>query len=221
MKLITETVEDVQYIIESAENGKKNVFIEGICLQGNVVNRNKRIYPVDVLSNEVNRYVTENISKNRAYGELGHPASPTINLHLVPHMIKELRQDGDNFIGKAKLMDTPMGLIAQNFIHEGATLGVSSRGLGTVKANSKGLMEIQNDFRLATAFDIVADPSAPDAYVKGIMENVDWLYDENLGWKAMEVVEEQKKIISNVRESKMSLSTKMKLFEQFLNSISK
>lgn len=179
MKLITEVVEEVQIITEASENGDKSYMIEGIFMQGNQKNRNGRIYPIDILQREVKRYTDEYINKNRAYGELGHPQGPTINLDRVSHMIKELYQDGDNFKGKAKIMDTPMGKIVKNLMDEGATLGVSTRGMGSLKQVG-GANQVQDDFMLATAGDIVADPSAPDAFVEGIMEGKEWVWDNGL-----------------------------------------
>ena len=179
MKLITEVVEEVQIITEASENGDKSYMIEGICMQGNQKNRNGRVYPIDILQREVKRYTDEYINKNRAYGELGHPQGPTINLDRVSHMIKELYQDGDNFKGKAKIMDTPMGKIVKNLMDEGATLGVSTRGMGSLKQVG-GANQVQDDFMLATAGDIVADPSAPDAFVEGIMEGKEWVWDNGL-----------------------------------------
>ena len=179
MKLITEVVEDIQIITEAKENGEKTYMIEGIFMQGNKKNRNGRVYPMQVLQREVKRYTEEYIDKNRAYGELGHPQGPTINLDRVSHMIKELYQDGDNFRGKAKIMDTPMGKIVKNLMDEGATLGVSTRGMGSLRSKG-GANEVQDDFMLATAGDIVADPSAPDAFVEGIMEGKEWVWDNGL-----------------------------------------
>ena len=170
MILIKELNEDLKYIVEeNSETGKKSLFIEGIFLQSNLQNRNGREYPRDIMSKEVNRYIKEHIDTKRAYGELGHPEGPNINLDRVSHMITSLKEDGDNWIGRAKLLDTPLGKIAKELIGEGAGLGVSSRGLGTLK-ETNGVNVVQDDFMLATAADIVADPSAPDAYVSGIME---------------------------------------------------
>ena len=177
MKLITELFENMEYITEAKENGEKEHYIHGIFLQANRKNRNGRIYPLGIMEKEVNRYMSEVVHNKRAYGELGHPAGPAINLDRVSHIITELKRDGDNFIGKAKLTDTPMGNIAKGLLKSGANLGVSSRGLGSLKPNRDGAMEVQEDFHLATAADIVADPSAPDAFVKGVMENVEWVYD--------------------------------------------
>jgi hypothetical protein len=183
MKLITEVYDqDIQFITEAKEDGGKNYFIEGVFMQGDIKNRNGRIYPMEILMKEVDRYNKEYIKQNRAYGELGHPQGPTINLERVSHMIKELYQDGSDVIGRAKIMtETPMGKIVKNLMDEGAKLGVSSRGMGTLRQKN-GVNEVQNDFQLATAADIVADPSAPNAFVEGIMENVDWLQIDDRGF---------------------------------------
>jgi len=218
MKLITEVVEDVQVITEAKENGEKTYFIEGIFMQGNQKNRNGRIYPVDVLEREVGRYNTEYIQKNRAYGELGHPQGPTINLDRVSHMIKELYRDGDNFKGKAKIMDTPMGNIVKNLMSEGATLGVSSRGMGSLKAKN-GANEVQNDFYLATAGDIVADPSAPDAFVEGIMEGKEWVWDNGI-IKEVDIVNYRDEINESIRKRQKEEAT-MQVFENFLQKLRK
>jgi hypothetical protein len=180
MKLICEVYEDLKIITEANEiTGEKNFFLEGILMQGNLQNKNGRVYPTPVLAKEVARYNREFVEQNRAYGELGHPQGPTINLERVSHMIKELRQDGDNFVGKVKIMDTPYGNIVKNLMKEGAKLGFSSRGMGSlVKKN--GIMEVQNDFHLATAADIVADPSAPHALANGIMEGKEWIWDNGI-----------------------------------------
>lgn len=212
MRLITELNEEVRLITETEESGKKNFHIEGIFLQGNIQNRNNRVYPVNILEKEVFRYVKENVDRNRAYGELGHPDGPNINLERVSHMIKELRRDGSNFIGKAKIMETPYGQIVRNLLSEGASIGVSSRGLGTVVANKQGIMEVQDDFRLATAADIVADPSAPDAFVQGIMEGREWVFDAASGsWRAMQVIENTRKA-----GKILTLEEKVKLFNSVL-----
>ena len=180
MKLICEVYEDLKIITEANEvTGEKNFFLEGILMQGNLQNKNGRVYPTATLAKEVNRYNREFVEQNRAYGELGHPQGPTINLERVSHMIKELRQDGDNFVGKVKIMDTPYGNIVKNLMKEGAKLGFSSRGMGSlVKKN--GIMEVQDDFHLATAADIVADPSAPHALANGIMEGREWVWDNGI-----------------------------------------
>lgn len=184
MKLITELHEDVSYITETAESGEKKHFIEGIFLQAELKNKNGRIYPMGVMEREVTRYMKDIVENNRAYGELGHPQGPQINLDRVSHIITELKRDGNNYIGKARLTETPMGNLALGLLKSGANLGVSSRGMGTLKPMKEGIMEVQDDFRLATAADIVADPSAPDAFVKGIMEGVEWIFDPLSGtWK--------------------------------------
>lgn len=176
MKLIKEHTEVVNYLIEEdKETGKKNYNIEGVFLQAEIKNRNGRSYPKEILDKEVKRYMKENVKKNRAYGELGHPDSPTINLDRVSHMIKDLKLEGNDFVGKAKIMDTPYGKIVKSLIDEGASLGVSSRGMGSLKTTKDGTSEVQKDFMLATAADIVADPSAPDAFVRGVMEGKEWM----------------------------------------------
>ena len=218
MKLITEVIEEVQVITEAKENGDKTYFIEGIFMQGNQKNRNGRTYPVDVLEREVERYNTEYIQKNRAYGELGHPQGPTINLDRVSHMIKELYRDGDNFKGKAKIMDTPMGNIVKNLMNESATLGVSSRGMGSLKAKN-GVNEVQNDFYLATAGDIVADPSAPDAFVEGIMEGKEWVWDNGI-IKEVDIVNYRDEINESIRKRQKEEAT-MQVFENFLQKLRK
>jgi hypothetical protein len=217
MKLISEIVEDVNYITEAREDGKKNMYIEGIFLQCNVKNRNGRVYPSQTMVNEVKRYTETYIDKKRAFGELGHPNGPSINLDRVSHMIESLRQDGDNFIGRAKIMDTPMGNIVKNLIGEGASIGVSSRGMGSLKLNKEGINEVQDDFYLATAADIVADPSAPDAFVNGIMEGVDWLWENNLlvARKAQAQVEQA------TSSRTLDENRKLQIFENYLKNISK
>jgi len=179
MKLICEVNEEIKCLTEETEDGKKNYFIEGVFMQGSIKNKNGRVYPTEVLKKEIDRYKKQYIAENRAYGELGHPQGPTINLERVSHMIKDLRQEGDNFIGKAKIMDTPYGNIVKNLMNEGARLGVSSRGMGTLVKKGDA-MEVGNDFYLATAGDIVADPSAPQAFVEGIMEGKEWVWDNGI-----------------------------------------
>ena len=220
MKLITEINESIQVIEEAKEDGKKDMYIEGIFLQGNIPNRNGRRYNADILEREVARYVRENVQKGRAYGELGHPNGPAINLDRVSHIITELKRDGDNFIGRAKLSSTPMGEIAKGLISDGAQLGVSSRGLGSMKEGKDGIMEVQDDFYLATAADIVADPSAPDAFVNGIYEGVEWVWDNGKAI-AMHVEEIQKEIERASRAKKLNEEKKFELFERFINEISK
>ena len=215
MKLITEVTEQINVINEATESGKKEFFIEGPFLQAEKKNRNGRIYPMSVMEREVNRYVTEYVDKNRAYGELGHPSGPTINLERVSHMTKTLRQEGSDYIGKAKIMDTPYGNIVKNLMSEGATLGVSSRGMGSLKEKN-GVMEVQDDFWLATAADIVADPSAPDAFVRGIMESCEWVFVD--GQFEQRQIEQTKKIIQNTPSKRLSEAS-IQAFQNFLNSI--
>lgn len=216
MKLFTELVEEVNYLIEDKGNGKKNYYIEGIFLQGNLKNRNGRLYKTNVLENEVKRYNDSYIKESRAFGELGHPSGPTINLERVSHMIKELYKDGDNFIGRAKIMDTPYGNIVKNLMDEGAKLGVSSRGMGSLVQNKEGVMEVQDDFFLATAADIVADPSAPDAFVRGIMEGVEWVW--NNGVLKPHQVEEMREQIKRTPSRKLE-EAKLNVFKNFINSL--
>ena len=180
MKLISEEATNVEFLTEAKKDGGKNYFIEGIFMQANKKNRNGRIYPTEVLQKEAKRYTEEFIIKKRAFGELGHPDGPTVNLERVSHMIEELEEVDQNFMGRAKILDTPYGKIVKNLIDEGAQLGVSSRGMGSLKAGKNGISEVQGDFYLATAADIVADPSAPDAFVAGIMEGKEWVWDNGL-----------------------------------------
>jgi len=218
MKLITELNEDVKYIVEEKE-GKKHVFIEGIIMQGEIENRNGRMYRINTLEKEMNRYNEQYVTKNRAYGELGHPSGPTINLERACIMFKKLYREGNNIMGKAKVLDTPMGNIVKGLVSEGASLGISSRGMGSIKENSNGIMEVQDDFHLATAGDIVADPSAPDAFVRGIMEGVEWVWDNGL-LKA-ERVEQYKQEINRGARQKISEETAIKVFNQFFKDLSK
>lgn len=184
-KLMCEVYEDLKVITEANEAGEKQFFLEGILMQGNMKNKNGRSYPTPILAKEVDRYNREFVEQNRAYGELGHPQGPTINLERVSHMIKELKQDGDNFVGKVKVMDTPYGQIVKNLMKEGAKLGFSSRGMGSL-VKKGDIMEVQPDFYLATAADIVADPSAPHAIANGIMEGKEWIYDNGV-WREADV----------------------------------
>ena len=176
LKLISEEIQDVEYITEQKDNGKKNYKIKGIFMQADIKNRNGRVYPMEVLEKEVRRYNKEQIKENRAFGELGHPEGPTINLERASHMITDLYPDGKNFIGEAKILSTPMGKIVENLMEDGAKLGVSSRGMGSLNQKN-GANYVRNDFYLATAADIVADPSAPNAFVEGIMEGKDWVWN--------------------------------------------
>ena len=218
MKLVTELVEHVDVRVQIDEETKqKSHFIEGVFLQSELKNRNGRMYPASTMAKEVARYNNEYISKNRAYGELGHPNGPTINLERVSHMIKGLHQEGNNWIGKAKVLDTPYGNIVKNLIDEGAQLGVSSRGMGTLRQKAD-CQVVQDDFMLSTAADIVADPSAPQAFVNGVMEGVDWVYDvATKRWDTMSVVEHTKELgDKNVKELQESA---LKLFDKFLKTL--
>jgi len=214
MKLITEMNQDVKFLTEKKEDGTKSVYIEGIFMQAEKPNRNGRMYGKGIMEREVQKY-QELINEKRSLGELGHPPNPSINLNQVSHMITGLKFEGNDIYGKAKILDTPMGKIAKNFIEEGVRLGVSSRGLGSVKLNKEGINEVQDDFHLATV-DIVADPSAPDAFVQGIMESADWIL-ENGVWKAIQVEQAQNTIR---KASKADLNkVKLQVFEQFLRTI--
>lgn len=213
MKLITEITQDISYITEASESGKKGVFIEGIFMQADKQNKNGRLYPKRIMENEVARY-QDLIREKRSLGELGHPPNPQINLNQVSHLITELKFNGSDIYGRAKILDTPMGKIVQNFIEEGVGLGVSSRGLGSLKEKN-GVNEVQDDFHLATV-DIVADPSAPDAFVQGIMESAEWIL-ENGVWKTVDIMRAQK-IIKKASKAELS-ATKLAVFESFLKSI--
>ena len=216
MKLISEEAIDVDFVTEEDENKKKSYFIEGIFMQSEMKNRNGRVYPKAILQKEVKRYTDKFINTKRAFGELGHPDGPTVNLERVSHMITELVEDGDNFLGRAKIMDTPYGKIVKNLIDEGAKLGVSSRGMGSLKPVQDGLQEVQSDFYLATAADIVADPSAPDAFVSGIMEGKEWIWDNGL-LKEKEIVEYQKQIERATEISRNKV--RIEAFENFITKL--
>lgn len=215
MKLILEQADDVSFITEATENGKKNLFIEGCYMVYGQGNKNGRVYSENVMRNEVKRYLKEVVSEKRAYGELNHPSGPQINLDRVSHLIEKLEVRPNGVVwGRAKVLDTPMGNIARGLIEGGANLGVSSRGLGSLKAGQNGLMEVQDDFRIVTAADIVADPSAPGAFVQGIMENVEYFYNEQTGEFVEKIKESVKKMSLRQLEEQ-----KVKLFEQFLKSL--
>ncbi len=216
MKLITEQIEDVEFIVEN-RNGKKSMFIEGIFLQGDIQNRNGRMYPMDTLRREVTRYNETFVESGRAVGELGHPEGPTVNLDRVSHKIISLRESGSNYVGKAKILSTPMGKIAQNLIDEGVKLGVSSRGLGTLATNNEGVKIVSDDFTLATAADIVADPSAPDAFVQGIMEGKDWVWDG--GVVREQLARKTFKQVNTLVDNKQLEENKLGLFQQFLSNL--
>ena len=216
MKLISEEAIEVDFVTEEGDNKKKNYFIEGIFMQSETKNRNGRVYPKVILQKEVKRYNDSFIKTKRAFGELGHPDGPTVNLERVSHMITELVEDGANFVGRAKIMDTPYGKIVKNLIDEGAKLGVSSRGMGSLKPVQDGLQEVQGDFYLATAADIVADPSAPDAFVSGIMEGKEWVWDNGL-LKEKEIVEYQKKVERATEISRNKI--RIEAFENFITKL--
>lgn len=221
MKLITETLDELQYVTEAKEDGSKNLYIEGVFLQAAIKNRNGRMYPEEVMDREVERYMKEAVETKTALGELGHPNGPQINLDRVSHRIVSLRKEGTDYIGRAMITNTPMGNIARGLMESGARLGVSSRGMGSLKLTKEGVNEVQNDFRLATAADIVADPSAPNAWVDGIMESVDWVYDERLGWKAIQIAEQAKQDIDKAVSSRELEERKLQIFESYLARLSK
>ena len=214
MKLITETIEDVQILTEE-KNGKKDYKIKGVFMQADIKNRNGRIYPVETLAKEVRRYTKEFIEKKREFGELGHPDGPTVNLERVSHMITSLKPEGKNFIGEAKVMDTPYGKIVKNLIDEGAVLGVSSRGMGSIQQQG-GRNLVGKDFYLATAADIVADPSAPDAFVEGIMEGKEWVWDN--GVLKSVTVEQYKSEIEKAKRQELA-EKKSKIFADFMSKL--
>lgn len=218
MKLITETIDSVKYLTEKKEDGGKAYYIEGPFLQTEVTNRNGRVYRKHIMEREVNRYIKEYVETKRAFGELGHPDGPGINLDRVSHMITSLKEDGNNYIGRAKIMtETPMGRIVKNLIDEGAQLGVSSRGMGSLKMTKEGVNEVQDDFYLATAGDIVADPSAPDAFVRGIMEGKEWVMVEGR-FVERDIVQARDTIR---RTSSRNLAeAQVKVFQDFMRRIS-
>ena len=216
MKLITEEIEQVEVIVEN-RNGKKNLFIEGVFLQGEIKNRNGRMYPMQTLAREVGRYNENFVEKGRALGELGHPDGPTVNLDRVSHKIVSLKEDGNNFIGKAKILSTPMGKIASNLLDEGVKLGVSSRGVGSLNKTNEGYSVVGEDFTLATAADIVADPSAPDAFVDGIMEGKDWVWDGGILRERI-ATRTYKQINTLVDQNKLD-EKKLSVFEDFLANL--
>ena len=215
MKLITETIENIEVLKEEKANGKKDYKIRGVFMQADIKNRNGRIYPVETLAKEVKRYTNEFINKKRAFGELGHPDGPTVNLERVSHMITSLKPEGKNFIGEAKVMDTPYGKIVKNLIDEGAVLGVSSRGMGSIQQQN-GRNMVGKDFYLATAADIVADPSAPDAFVEGIMEGKEWIWDNGV-LKSI-TVENYKSEIEKTKRTELA-EKKSKIFADFISKL--
>ena len=216
MKLIREEIESVEFIVEN-HNGKKSLYIEGVFLQGNIKNRTGRMYPMETLRREVSRYSENHIQSGRALGELGHPDGPTVNLDRVSHKIVSLRESGSNFIGKAKILSTPMGKIAESLISEGVKLGVSSRGIGSLKLTREGINVVGEDFMLATAADIVADPSAPDAFVQGIMEGKEWVWDGGI-LREKYATKTYARINTLVDQKKLD-EQKLDLFNNFLNNL--
>jgi hypothetical protein len=216
MRLIREVFEQTNTIVESKLGKGKEYFIEGIFLQSELKNRNGRMYPESVMDNEVGRYIKESVEKNRAYGELGHPDTPSINLDRVSHMIVSLRKEGTNYIGKAKILETPMGQIARGLLDGGANLGVSSRALGSLQTNNEGVQIVQDDFMLSTAADIVADPSAPDAFVRGIMESKEWVFVD--GKFVEQHIEEAQRSIRKASSRNLE-EAKIIAFQRFLSKI--
>jgi len=216
MKLISEMVDDekIEFITEE-KNGEKSHFIKGVFMQSEQKNRNGRIYPKKTLGEQVNKYINNYVNQNRAFGELGHPDGPVVNLERVSHMIKELREDGNNWVGKAKIMDTPYGKIVKNLIDEGAKLGVSSRGMGSLK-NVNGTNIVQDDFYLATAADIVADPSAPEAFVEGVMEGKEWVWDN--GIIREQEISRMRRELQQTNRKKLE-EAKLHLFKSFLSKL--
>jgi hypothetical protein len=216
MKLITEEIESVEFIVEESD-GKKSLYIEGIFLQGDIKNRNGRMYPMETLRREVARYNENHVAAGRALGELGHPDGPTVNLDRVSHKIVSLRENGSNFVGKAKILSTPMGKIASSLIEEGVKLGVSSRGIGSLTISREGVNVVGDDFMLATAADIVADPSAPDAFVEGIMEGKEWVWDG--GILREKFAQKTFKRINTLVDQKRLEEQKLNLFNDFLSNL--
>ena len=216
MKLITEEIESVEFLIEN-RNGKKSMYIEGVFLQGNIKNRNGRMYPMETLRREVGRYNENHVAAGRALGELGHPEGPTVNLDRVSHKIVSLKESGSNFVGKAKILGTPMGKIASSLIDEGVKLGVSSRGIGSLKPTREGVNVVGDDFMLATAADIVADPSAPDAFVNGIMEGKEWVWEGGILREAL--AERTKRSINTLVDQRRLEEHKLDLFNNFLSNL--
>jgi hypothetical protein len=216
MKLIREEIEKVEVLTENV-NGKKNLFIKGVFLQAEQVNRNGRMYRMPVMEREVKRYTEQYVNKGRALGELGHPDGPTVNLDRVSHKIVDLQREGNNFIGKAQILSTPMGKIAESLLKEGVCLGVSSRGIGSLRPTKEGFNEVGEDFMLATAADIVADPSAPDAFVQGIMEGKEWIWDG--GILREKLAEQTQRRINTLVDQKRLEEHKLNLFNDFINSL--
>lgn len=216
MKLISEEAHDIEFLTEASKDGVKSYFIEGVFMQAETKNRNGRIYPKEVLQKEAKRYTEKFINSKRAFGELGHPDGPTVNLERVSHMIEELEEVDNNFMGRAKILDTPYGKIVKNLIDEGARLGVSSRGMGSLKAGKNGIQEVQKDFYLATAADIVADPSAPDAFVHGIMEGKEWIWENGIIQE--KEIDKYKKSVINATAISLD-EAKLNAFANFISKL--
>ena len=217
MKLIREEIESVKFLVETTKSGKKSLYIEGVFLQGEIKNRNGRMYPMETLRREVGRYNENHVQAGRALGELGHPDGPTVNLDRVSHKIVSLKESGSNFIGKAKILNTPMGKIASSLIEEGVKLGVSSRGIGSLRTTKEGTNIVGDDFMLATAADIVADPSAPDAFVEGIMEGKEWIWDG--GILREKLAEQTQRKINTLVDQRRLEEHKLSLFNDFLSNL--
>ena len=217
MKLIREEIESVKFLVETTKSGKKSLYIEGVFLQGNIKNRNGRMYPMETLRKEVARYNESNVQSGRALGELGHPDGPTVNLDRVSHKIVSLRESGSNFIGKAKILNTPMGKIASALVEDGVKLGVSSRGIGSLKTTREGVNIVGDDFMLATAADIVADPSAPDAFVEGIMEGKEWVWDGGL--LREKYAQQTKNKINTLVDQRILEEHKLELWNNFISNL--
>ena len=217
MKLISEHVDSIEYLVEESKEGAKNYRIKGVFMQAEMKNRNGRMYPMSVLEKEVGRYNKEYVNQNRAFGELGHPDGPTVNLERVSHMITDLHPDGKNFIGEAKVMDTPYGKIVKNLIDEGAKLGVSSRGMGSLEPR-RDMQVVKDDFYLATAADIVADPSAPNAFVEGIMEGKEWVWDNGI-IKEMDIEAYKRQLQVKYAKASARTENRVKVFEDFMSKI--
>ena len=216
MRLITEVNEEIKFFTEAKEDGKKSMYIEGVYMQSERPNRNGRMYRFETLNREAQRYINEYVQKGRAFGELGHPQGPTINLERSAILIKDLRAEGNDFIGKAKVLDTPYGNIVKNLIDEGATLGVSTRGMGSLKEGKDGIKIVEDDFYLATAADVVADPSAPDAFVRGIMESREWVYVNGI-WMEQQI--DAARSVIKKATSKELAEAKIRVFKSFINSL--
>ena len=217
MKLISDHVDNIEYMVEADDTGKQNYRIRGVFMQSEIKNRNGRMYPEQVLAKEVKRYNKEYVNQKRAFGELGHPDGPTVNLERVSHMITKLKQDGQNFVGEAKVMDTPYGKIVKNLIDEGAKLGVSSRGMGSLEPRGK-MQIVKDDFYLATAADIVADPSAPNAFVEGIMEGKEWVWDNGI-IKEMDIEEYKQELDRKYKFAQAREEKNAEIFADFMSKI--